>query len=434
MPAEDEAESTTKATVSEGEIEIRDKENQKQDLAGLNRDTQNALNKLGEIFDKDSIEERQELAGLFGELAYKAVGDLAEKNGWKDGSAEKNALHALVGGIMAELGGSDFTSGASGALINEMVQEKLGEVFEDDPAMHQWASALIGGVVSEIVSGNAQAGASTATSGTKYNYLNHEQFTQMRKEIEEIIQMYEGEERIQKINQILMIYKLISDEQRKYGMELTWSQQEALFDYDSETNNFVYVGTNKNGVEYDNPLKVGENYIKGGITAIGGGLEAAQGMEIFSTTSGNLSKLIGIGLIVDGIFGNATGGIGTMISEYKNKEINWNFVRAGMDSISPEYGGTIYDGSQVVLAITGISSVIGKSEKYYAVIDKSTDTITMLSDISASGITIETFDKTYDTVKIQKIYLDKSKIDTIKEAGLISDTETLYEFFTESDR
>lgn len=185
MPAEDEAESTTKATVSEGEIEIRDKENQKQDLAGLNRDTQNALNKLGEIFDKDSIEERQELAGLFGELVYKAVGDLAEKNGWKDGSAEKNALHAFVGGVMAELGGSDFLAGASGAMVNEMVQKKLAEAFKDDPAMHQWASALIGGVVSEIISGNAQAGAKTAISGTKFNRLTHKDYDEFRKEIEE---------------------------------------------------------------------------------------------------------------------------------------------------------------------------------------------------------------------------------------------------------
>lgn len=102
--------------------------------------SRNSLNKLGEIFDKESIQERQELAGLFGELAYKAVGDMAVKNVWEEGSAEKNALHALVGGIMSELTGSGFLAGASGAMVNEMIQDKLSNIFKDDPAMHQWAS------------------------------------------------------------------------------------------------------------------------------------------------------------------------------------------------------------------------------------------------------------------------------------------------------
>lgn len=181
--AKDDAESTTKATVSEGEIEIRDKENQKQDIKNLNRDTKNSLNKLGEIFDKTKVEERQELAGLFGEIAYKAVGDLAIKNGWKEGSAEKNALHALVGGIMSELTDSGFLVGASGAMINEMIQDKLSDMFKDDTAMHQWASALIGGVVSQVVADNAQAGAGTASSGTKNNYLTHKQWNDYQREL-----------------------------------------------------------------------------------------------------------------------------------------------------------------------------------------------------------------------------------------------------------
>lgn len=177
----DNAESVTKATVSEGEIEIRDKG--KQDLKDLNRDTQNSLNKLGKIFDKTKVEERQELAGLFGEIAYKAVGDLAIKNGWQEGSAEKNALHALVGGIMSELTNSGFLAGASGAMINEMIQDKLSDMFKDNPAMHQWASALIGGVVAQVAADNAQMGAATASSGTKNNYLTHEQQKKYEEEL-----------------------------------------------------------------------------------------------------------------------------------------------------------------------------------------------------------------------------------------------------------
>ena len=183
MTASGKAESTTKATVSEGTIEIRDKENHKQDINKLNRDTKNSLNKLGEIFDKTKVEERQELAGLFGEIAYKAVGDLAIKNGWQEGSAEKNALHALVGGIMSELTNSGFLAGASGAMINEMIQDKLSDMFKDNPAMHQWASALIGGVVAQVAADNAQMGAATASSGTKNNYLTHEQQKKYEEEL-----------------------------------------------------------------------------------------------------------------------------------------------------------------------------------------------------------------------------------------------------------
>ncbi|WP_293838525.1 hemagglutinin repeat-containing protein [uncultured Phascolarctobacterium sp.] len=183
MPASGEAESTTKATISKGTIEIRDKENQNQDINKLNRDTKNSLNKLGEIFDKTKIEERQELANLFGELAYNEIHKLADKNGWKDGDSEKDALHALVGGIMSELTGNGFLAGESASAINEMVQKKLSEQFAGEPDKHQWASTIIGGIVSQMVSGNAQAGASTAASGTKNNRLSLSQYEEFKKRL-----------------------------------------------------------------------------------------------------------------------------------------------------------------------------------------------------------------------------------------------------------
>ena len=193
MPASGEAESTTKATISKGAIEIRDTDKQKQDIEKLNRDTANSLNKLGEIFDKTKIEERQELANLFGELAYNEIHKLAERNNWQEGCAEKNALHALVGGIMSELTGNGFLAGASASAINEMVQKKLSEQFEGEPDKHQWASAIIGGVVSQLVAGKALAGASTAASGTKNNKLLDWVFN--REELKTALE-YEREERL----------------------------------------------------------------------------------------------------------------------------------------------------------------------------------------------------------------------------------------------
>ena len=163
MPAKGEDESTTKAGVAQGTIEITDKENQKQNIEDLNRDTKNTLNKLEQLFDKQTVAERKEMAALFGEFAYNVVHNI-------DGTPEqKAALHALVGGIMGELTGSGFLAGASGAAVNKLLSDELKKIAGDDPALHQWLSAALGAVVSDVVADNGQAGSSTAASGTKNN-------------------------------------------------------------------------------------------------------------------------------------------------------------------------------------------------------------------------------------------------------------------------
>ena len=167
--AKDDAESTTKATVSEGEIEIRDKENQKQDLAELNRDTKNSLNKLGEIFDKTKVQEKQEFAGMFQEIAHTYIGNLTGKIS----KEEKAFLNSFVDGIIAQWTSGDFLAGASGTALLESMQSAISEI--EDPALKQIAAGALGAIAGEIVSGNAQAGASGAISTERDNHLPHEE-------------------------------------------------------------------------------------------------------------------------------------------------------------------------------------------------------------------------------------------------------------------
>ena len=161
--AKDNAESVTKATVSEGEIEIRDKGKQKQDLKDLNRDTKNSLNKLGEIFDKTKVEERQELAGFFGELAYNHIHDIKASN------EQKVLYHALVGSILEKTNG-DYISGASSAAINKIVVKEIEKFAGEDPYLIQWLSAGLGAAVGSFCN-NIQVAASITVSGTKNNLL-----------------------------------------------------------------------------------------------------------------------------------------------------------------------------------------------------------------------------------------------------------------------
>ncbi len=192
IPVSGDASSTTQSAIAPGTIEVRS--NPDQDLSNLSRDPSGALNALGQIFDKKTVQERQELAKVFGEVAFKEIGDYAlrmqekattpeEKAKWADGGEYKVFLHTVAGGLMSQLGGGSFTSGAMGAAVNEAVQKALAEKFKDNPAMHQWASAVLGAAAAKVVGGNAQTGASTAASGTKNNWLNHRQQVELAEKL-----------------------------------------------------------------------------------------------------------------------------------------------------------------------------------------------------------------------------------------------------------
>ena len=86
----------------------------------LSRDTENALNELGRIFDKKKIEEQQELAAVFGEEAFRLAHNMKD-----DGSGRKIIVHAAIAGLMSRITGAGFTSGAVGAALNEALIKAL---------------------------------------------------------------------------------------------------------------------------------------------------------------------------------------------------------------------------------------------------------------------------------------------------------------------
>ena len=204
MPAKGDANSTTSSAVARGTIDIR--ENPTQDISALNRDTNNALNELGRIFDKQKIEEQQELAKTFGEEAFRLAHNLPD-----DGSGRKIAVHAIIGGIMSQITGAGFASGAIGAGVNEAV---IGEIKKiKDPGTAQIVSAIVGAAAAKAVGGNAGAGASAAASGTKNNWLGKEQETF----VEELSEALESQDQ-EKINEVLAKYYALSNYYDQHGM------------------------------------------------------------------------------------------------------------------------------------------------------------------------------------------------------------------------
>jgi filamentous hemagglutinin len=100
----------------------------------------------------------------------------------KTGSPEKIALHALVGGMIAEASGSDFAVGAMAAGVNETFANQLRRLSaqmnpEYRDHLMLMSSQLLGVVAAAAVAGDdansLQTGSFVAGNATQYNNLNH---------------------------------------------------------------------------------------------------------------------------------------------------------------------------------------------------------------------------------------------------------------------
>lgn len=184
QPVKGEADSITKSAISEGNIAITDKEHQKQDISDLNRNTQNTLNQLEKIFNKEKVQERQELANEFTKLGAEKIGDIASEKGWDKNDPRRTLLHGLLGGITAKLGGNNVLSGAMAGGGMESLQPLLDNFLKDYPDMREEVASIFGYATGKLFGGDGNVGAATAWSGTKFNWLTHEQTDKYRKEMD----------------------------------------------------------------------------------------------------------------------------------------------------------------------------------------------------------------------------------------------------------
>jgi len=114
---------------------------------------------------------------LFNTLAaasFNAVGDYTKD--YADGSIQKIAIHAMVGGLLSEVSGGDFATGALAAGANEALIVDLNKLVAGNPDLLSMASQIVGVVAAStqgIDAGTLQSGAWVANNGTQYNFDFH---------------------------------------------------------------------------------------------------------------------------------------------------------------------------------------------------------------------------------------------------------------------
>ena len=228
---------TTTSAIAKGTITITDKENQKQDISQLNRNTEDSLSKLKEIFDKTKVEERKQLLEELGIVGNQAIHEIASHNGWKDGSTEKVALHGMLGAITSAKSGGSALSGLIAGGANEYAMEYLKQTKGKDwiakhPDIVQNISAAFGGILSKMTGGSGHTGAYISQMGTKWNLI-----------LENIPSFRESLNDDTTVNNLPVGYgQILTISGGKYGV----SAGESVFVFHADGGNPVLVSTNVN--------------------------------------------------------------------------------------------------------------------------------------------------------------------------------------------
>ncbi|WP_448196031.1 hemagglutinin repeat-containing protein [Raoultella planticola] len=205
--------STTHAAISEGDIIVRDKDRQQQDVANLSRDVEHANQTLSPIFDKEKEQQRLQQTQLIGEIGNQ-VADIARTEGqinainagkaelaargvnepekgaskeawerynaqlvatdgykaaqqqWGTGSSVQQAIQAATAAVQG-LAGSDLKAALAGGAapyVAEVIKQ-----YSPNETSRVMAHAVMAGVAAELQGNSAAAGAAgaaTAAIGT----------------------------------------------------------------------------------------------------------------------------------------------------------------------------------------------------------------------------------------------------------------------------
>ena len=158
------ANSTTQSAISDGILTVDGKEI---DTKTINTNTENTLHQLDKIFDKKKIEERQELARLFSKNAFEQLHNWQPTT--KEGKVAKSIAHGVIGELAARMAGNAPGSAFKATMTNELLIGEIKKVAKHDPALAQWLSATVGGVVNKVSGESSNSGAATASYATKWN-------------------------------------------------------------------------------------------------------------------------------------------------------------------------------------------------------------------------------------------------------------------------